>query len=329
MSLAVAPLASGKKGAATISRLFDFAGFGILTETLQSTLHTDSVSIGISDYDRAKPLFVFHGLEPSATALAWRVAATFAPLILVAVAALFFHRFDPARVKTTGMHDRQILNRLSMLFKPFSRMLFAIAVRPGKATRLRAFIADAMLTLSSMPVAVVALVVFAVLSLVTPVAGLRGLLPALFVAYAIVIADVACRETRAGTNALLFSAPRIRESIVPWKAAVTIFLGVVFFGVVIVRIGMTNPVSALALMVGIAFVGAAATLLATVSGTPKTFVLLFMMLMYAVVNDHGATSSLNFAGFGGSVNTRVMAGYAIAAAASLIAAHVWSRRSVA
>ena len=65
------------------------------------------------------------------------------------------------------------------------------------------------------------------------------------------------------------------------------------------------------------------------SDTPKTFVVLFLLLLYVSVNDKGATARLDYAGMNRNVNPGVIAGYAIASVLLFAAAHAWSRRSVA
>ena len=59
-----------------------------------------------------------------------------------------------------------------------------------------------------------------------------AVMPIAFAALAIAVADVACRDQRAGTNALIRSAPRVRELFVWWKAASAAVIAIAFLAVV-------------------------------------------------------------------------------------------------
>src|SRR3954465_10671758 len=85
------------KGAINWARCFDFTGFGFMIDQLQRTLQTHSVSIGASDFDPTKPTVVFPGLSLTREWVVPRFISLVAPLALLPIAALFFHRFDPVR----------------------------------------------------------------------------------------------------------------------------------------------------------------------------------------------------------------------------------------
>ena len=75
-------------------------------------------------------------------------------------------------------------------------------------------------------------------------------------------------------------------------------------------------------MVGIAFVAALATSLGIISGTPKTFMVVYLTFLYIVTNDNGVSAVLDFAGFYGTPTAVVTATYAAIAAALLGLAQV-------
>src|SRR5205823_4775724 len=106
------------------------------------------------------------------------------------------------------------------------------------------------------------------------------------------IADVACRDERFGTTALIRSMPHLREQFVWWKAASSGVIAVLFLAVPALRAGARGLVP---LAVGALLVVAAATACAVISGNAKTFVVLFLSFWYVVVNDRGATAALDFA----------------------------------
>jgi hypothetical protein len=78
---------------------FDISGFGVLLQQMRTYYGTKSLSIGASSFDAAKGTLNFAGLHLTWYWLATRVTATLWPMSLLAVARLFFHRFDPARVR--------------------------------------------------------------------------------------------------------------------------------------------------------------------------------------------------------------------------------------
>ena len=82
------------------ARCFDFTGFGFMIDQMQRTLHTQSVSIGASDFDPTKPTIIFPGLTLTGEWIVPRLISMLSPFLLLPVAALFFHRFDPVRTRT-------------------------------------------------------------------------------------------------------------------------------------------------------------------------------------------------------------------------------------
>src|SRR6185503_3164333 len=114
------------------ARCFDFTGFGFMIDQMQRTLHTESVSIGASSFDPAKPTVLFPGLTLTREWIVPRLISLLAPLALLPVAALFFHRFDPVRTgRASGKGHRNWLGRIQNLFKPLSRRAVALIGAPG------------------------------------------------------------------------------------------------------------------------------------------------------------------------------------------------------
>ena len=104
------------------------------------------------------------------------------PLALLPLAALFFHRFDPVRTKAASDKGRRNwIGRLQMLLKPLSRRVVGLMMRPARGHSLGAAIwADAMLTLTLFPLALIALVVCVVATLAA--AQPADVLPMVFLA---------------------------------------------------------------------------------------------------------------------------------------------------
>ncbi len=176
---------------------------------------------------------------------------------------------------------------------------------------------DAALTLTLYPLVLVA---FVVITIATMSAPLAGLMPGVFAALAIVVSDVATRDARANTIAMLWVAPRLRENFVWWKLGSTMLLSLFLCAGPLARVATHGAEPLSALLVGIAFVAATATSLGVITVNAKTFIVVFLSFWYLVVNDHGANPWLDFAGFYGGGNTRTMLGYAALGAAAIVLA---------
>ncbi|HEV7573852.1 MAG TPA: hypothetical protein VGQ21_20350 [Thermoanaerobaculia bacterium] len=272
---------SMEQGGGGVLRFFDFSSFGYLMEQCRETFHTTSMSIGASSFNAAKAPITIAGLNLAGDAWATRLVSTITPIPMLLLARVFFHRFDPARIRAAGVKGKRgWMRSFNALAKPFVRPLAAIPVRGAAMT-------DAMMTFAITPFAGIALIGITIASLASPKS-----LPITFAIAAIVISDIASRDRRAGTTALLSASPRLRENTVLWKFASASILAAMLLIVPLVR----SPIS---VITGILLIAAAATSLGVISGNPKTFIVLFLTFWYIVVNDHGKAKALDFAGFYG------------------------------
>ena len=287
----------------TIIGAFDVSGFGYVLDQMRATLHTSTMSIGASTFDPKKPVFVFQGLHWDWRWLIPRTISLLLPLPILGMARVAFHRFDPVRVKqSASRHGVNLWSRLNRLFafltRPLIRLATMLIARGGKPSIVRSAIADSLLTISATPLIGVAIigVSFAPLSVV-------------FVAMAIAIADVASRESRAGTTALVCSTPLIKQHFVLWKMLSSLTIASLFLVMPLVR------GAGIAAIAGGLFVCAAATFLGLTTKNPKTFTVLFLSFWYLALNDKGATPWLDFAGFNHAATTTTIATYATLALA--------------
>lgn len=305
---------------------FDVSGTGFIMLQLREVTGIQGLAIGASQFDAAKPPFVFEGLSLGAGWLAPRLLAAVWPLVLLLVARLFFHRFDPARVRVAAERTRRSwAGRANALAKPVARLVVrigeGIASLPLLPRFLRASITDATATLAAFPLVVVGILGFAIAAINVDATSLfTGLLPFAFAACAIAIADVASREKRFGTMALTFAAPSLRGRFVAWKFASTLLVALAFLGVPVGRAIALQPERAVELLVAVGFVAAAATALGIVTANPKAFIVLFLTFWYVTTNDRGATPSFDYAGFFGAATPAVTTGYAVAGLVALAAA---------
>jgi len=306
------------------ARCFDFTGFGFMIDQMQHTLKTHSVSIGSSSFDPTKPTIIFPGLTLTREWIVPRFISLVTPLLLLPLASLFFHRFDPVRTgQVAGKGRRNWIGKIQNLFKPLSRRFVAFLEIPGRGgSFLGAMWIDAVLTLTLIPFAFVAFVAITIISFVAPPAAT---LPVVFAVLAIIVSDIATRDGRAGTLASVRSISRLRENYVWWKLGSTLLLSFLLCAAPLLRT-ITQGATALgALGCGIVFVASMATALGVLTANPKTFIVAFLTFWYVVVNDKGATRVLDFAGFFGRANINTIAFYAAISAIALALAQSFYR----
>ncbi|HUP60093.1 MAG TPA: hypothetical protein VNA69_06705 [Thermoanaerobaculia bacterium] len=311
---------------------FDVSGFGLVFVQMTTIFQTKHLSIGASPFDPAKGIAVFRGLESSMQWLVPRIAAAIWPLGLLALARLFFHRFDPARVRAMPNEKarRSWIGRLNFMTKPLARLFVAagnaLLSSSSRASLLRSAATDALTTIAAFPLASLAIIGFAIAALATDAKSLlTGVMPIAFAACAIAIADVASREKRAGSTSLVYAAPSLRAQFVAWKFASALILTLAFLAVPLIRAIALHPASALPLLIGVAFTCAAATTLGILSSNPKTFLVVFLMFWHITTQDKGASPQLDFAGWYGTATPLVIASYAAMTLALLALAHAFHR----
>jgi hypothetical protein len=306
------------------ARCFDFTGFGFMMDQLQQTLHMNSVSIGSSPFDPTKPPILFNGLTLTREWIVPRVISLLAPLSLLPIAALFFHRFDPVRTRrVSGKGSRNWIGRIQNLFKPLSRRAVSLMMVPSRGgSFIGAIWTDAALTFTLFPLVFVA---FVAITVVTWLAPLAAILPIVFAALALIVSDVATRDARAGTTGSVRSISRLRENYVWWKLSSTCLLSFLLCAAPLIRTIMHGPLALFALICGILFVASTATALGVTTSNPKTFIVGFLTFWYVVVNDHGMNPRLDFAGFYGRATGTTIAIYAVIGVLAIGAAQLFYR----
>jgi len=309
---------------------FDISGFGLMLQQLKALYHTNSLSIGASSFDASKGLIEFHGLRGSGPWLLPRIVSTLWPMSLLLIGRLFFHRFDPARVRALPNEKarRSWIGRLNMLSKPLARLFVRagqlVASVPGTPALVRSMMTDALATIGAFPLAAVAVIVVGITALAADATTLfTGTLPFAFAVSAIAISDIASREKRSGTSALVYAAPALRSHFVSWKFGATLLVAAAFLGLPVAKAIALKPSATLPLLVGVAFMTAAATALGIISSNPKTFIVCFLSFAYVAVGDKGQSPALDFAGLFGKATPAVVAAYAGITIAFLAAAQLF------
>lgn len=320
-SLGLVAMVEEKHHTVGLPAYFDVSGLGYLFDNMRVITGTTQVSIGSTTFHAANGVYVFGGLTMPPEWILPRLGASLLCLPVLAVALLFFHRFDPAQVRISGKEKRNWIGKLNALAKPLARRVVAMPLGRGSSL-LRAAVADAMLTLTSFPIAVLAVIGLAIAALAAGAHAGAGVLPIAFAAAAIAVAGVASRESESGTTALVASAPLLQPRFIAWKLLASLLVAIAFLAVPIGVVALARPASLLPMLVGVVFVCCAATALGSISTNAKTFLVLFLMFWYVVVNDSGHNPSLDFAGFYGHATPSIAAAYLGAAIAFVVAAQV-------
>jgi hypothetical protein len=311
-------------GAINWLRCFDFTGFGFMIDQLQRTLHTESVSIGASSFDPTKPTILFPGLTLTREWVLPRLISLLTPLLLLPLAGLFFHRFDPVRTqRVSGKGRRNWIGKIQNLFKPLSRRAVSLLMLPGRSgSFVGAIWTDAALTFTLFPLV---FVVFVGLAIATSIAPLAGIMPFVFAALAIIVSDVSTRDARAGTTASVRSISRLRENYVWWKLGSACLLSLILCTVPLLRTIAHGSLAFTAMVGGILFVASTATALGVSTANPKTFIVGFLTFWYVVVNDNGKNPLLDFAGFYGRTTPATMFLYATISIVAIVLAQLLYR----
>lgn len=307
---------------------FDVSGLGYMVAQMKNVLHTTAVAIGSSTLkDPSLAPTVFNGLGLPANWILPRISSTFTPTAFTLIALAFFHRFDPARTgRIVSRAGEGILRRVQRWIKPVTRPVVAAVMgrpRAGHVTLVGSARRDAALTLGAFPFAALALIGFSLVGLaMRPAEVGTGLMPILIAVIAVIIADVPCRERRAGTMNLVCASPLLASAFVRWKFLAALIVTALFVMIPAVKVAIAAPQRLVALVIGLVFIASASTMLGTVSSNPKTFIVLFLTFWYVVMNDEGRTPQLDFAGFFGTSTSTVIVAYALMAIAFYAVAEV-------
>lgn len=310
-TLAVVGVSAEKLGGRNWTSYFDTFSFAFMLEQVKQITHSDSLAIGSTSYDVSKPPFIFPGLSLGASWIVPRIVSTLYPICFVAAALLFFHRFNPLKIKVSQLGSRRsIIGRANSLLRPFTVPLFSAAQIRQKPGLSNAILSEIILAFQLKPLAVLLFVVSLVLSLFSTMTGLQQrVLPALFVALAMIIADLPTRERRTGTTSMIESMPFIKPRFVFWKLGAAFAICILFNLIPLVRLLLHDPSASFSLLIGCLLMASVSVGLGIASGNPKTFMVTFLMFLYLVMNDSGKTAGFDFAGWFGVATPFVQGTY--------------------
>jgi hypothetical protein len=105
---------------------FDTTGMAFMMRQVKSETHTDSMAIGSSPYDTKQPPFVFEGFHVTSDEILPRMVSLLYPVLYLLPALLFFHRFNPAKLKSSGQKSHHSwLARINGWLRPLTRRLLS------------------------------------------------------------------------------------------------------------------------------------------------------------------------------------------------------------
>lgn len=334
--LSVQPWRSPPAGRFHVGWLLDFTGVAFLMEQVRARMGDTDFAIGNSRRAIEPPPVLFPGLDAGADSFLRRAATLAVPFALLLLALLFFRRFDPARVRVRGARRSWKGLAEALARRTTGRLLaFVARFRPeapatGASFRERV-LADVALTFQISPLLPFAALAFALLALALPGPAVRrGLLPVLFALLPLFLSEIATRDARSGTSGLLFAAPGTRDGFVVWKVVSSLVSGLSLTAVPAAALLASRERAGVAASVLVATVVAAtaAVLFGIATGTPKTFLALFLATWYLAINDKGATPGLDVFGFWSRAGAGTLAAWLAAAAAAVAVAEAAHRLRV-
>jgi len=311
--------------------MIDIVGIIPVLVQVRDQFHSTSISIGSSPYDASLPPVLYAGLPWSWGIIGERFSTLILPAALIMVARQWFHRFNPARIKSSARHgSRNVFVRTNALLKPVTRFIDPLAsmIAGSRASFSGAVSADILATLRLTPLTTISIVVFAIVSLSVDSTSLReGVLPALFLTLILALADGTPRDRSAGMMVLIFSAPNLRANYVLWKFTSALCVTICFMFIPAVRLFFAAPSAAMSLAIGSLFTASAAVTLGVLSGSQKAFIAVFLMLLYVSLNSSNFPA-FDFAGFHARATAGIQLAYAVLAALFLLAGHLRHRASL-
>jgi len=303
-----------------IFKSLDVVGMLPIIGKFQEQFHDAAVSIGFTEFDPALKPVLFNGISWTWNLLFQRCSTLLLPVLLLILARIWFHRFDPVRVKSSARNEkRNIFEKLRRLGKPVTRMFQKYTI--GGNSFISSIRADVLMTVMLSPFVLVAMVVCIIFSLSVDIVTLRSsILPAIIVVVVIVLSDFTTRDDSSGMQSLLFTAPRIKSRYVVWKFFSALMVTVCFTLIPIMRFVFELPRIAVSLCIGSVLLAAGAVGFGVLTGSRKLFVAIFLMLLYIAMNAKNVPL-FDFAGFLGVATTGVQFMYGAMAIGIMVAAY--------
>jgi hypothetical protein len=304
----------------------DFTGMSAILTVLSSYFDIHHMSVGIADFDPHKAALTLPSWTWSGRLVAIRCLTALLACLPLLLAVGLFHRYSPDRVKPARSRARRSpLALLDGWLRPLSRLaqpLFGAAARlPGIAGQA---LADVALTLAASPTAIALLLAAQVLALALGPHLLAPLVLACVACWGVLASDLPTRDADAGCAVLGAAVPGGATRRYWRQLAASFVLGLMFTGVAMLRMTMWDPLRAAAMLCGVFALAAFASLLGRMSGTGRTFLVLFLLGLYIGVQVDKAPLA-DIVGFHGVATSASALTWLAMGMASAWGGHVWNK----
>lgn len=299
-------------------QVFDMGGASPLIVGLSQLMEVQHIAVGGSPFDASRPLLHMPEGLWTTELVALRLGAMVLALLPLVPAALLFHRYAPGSVKLRAPASRSRLGGVLQavmrpVVRPFAALMSALmglAARvPGAAGR---GLADAALMLLSQPALGVVLLAGMVAGAVVPALALPGVLAATVCAWGLAVADVSARDAQSGTGALAAAAPGGPRERLLRQALVAVGLGWFVVLPAIGRLAAVSPTRGAAAVAGLACLGVLAALLGRLTRGARTFLALFLFVLYVSLQRTGV-AAVDVFGIAGDATLASALGYGVVA----------------
>lgn len=325
--LALMAAFQGSKGAYSPLLLIDFSGLATSVLTMQNMLGTSSISVGMSDYNKALPPVLLPQFAWPIQIILMRFGAGVLAMLPLVPAMMLFHRYSPHRVKVSSAAKRRSpLTLLNGWLRPLSRVvrpLFILAAKlPGISGQV---VADIALTFVTSPLAIGLLIAGVLAAFTADSRALPVLMIIVVVYWGILISDISTRDYAAVAEDLTGTVHggKTQSFLRQWFA--TNVLGFMFMGAIAYRWSGEDPKRALAVVSGILFLSTLASAFGRFSRTPRTFIALFLFAIYIASNGKDI-AMMDIVGFNGSADFESMAMQMIIASVVMVAGYFYNRQ---
>ena len=295
-----------------IGRFLDVMGIGFILAQVHSVAGAQNIAIGMSPFDPQVAPWVLPPISLTLGTLLPRLTTALFAVPILLLAWAFFHRFDPARVRSGSQTaGADLVRRVSLLIKPLTRIVSSVGARlvPAAPGTLRPILAETVMTLCQAPLVLLAWLGTVAATIAASGATVAHTLPIVLSAIlAVTLADLATRDRAAGIQAMLFSLPQMKPDYARIKFGAAALLALLFCLPPALRIAIEAPGAALSLLIAGGFMAALATALGFLTRTPKTFMGVFLLFLYLVLNG-AQLPALDFAGWNGVATGSTRVGY--------------------
>jgi hypothetical protein len=315
------------EGGITAAIPLDVTGMTAIMAALAEHVDIRDMMLGIADFDAARAPLALPAQLWTATLAGYRVLSALLALVPLLLALSLFHRFSPDRVKPGKARARRSpLAVLDGWLRPLSRLtapLFALATRvPGTAGQA---LADVALTLAASPSALALLLLVQLPAFVLGTPLLAPLALGCVAYWGVLVSDLPTRDGDAALSAMGAAVPGGATRRYWRQFAAACVLGLMFTGLIALRLATVDPVRALALVCGVFALAGCASFLGRASGTARTFLALFLFALYVSVNV-GSGAWADMIGFHGNATAGSVLGWTVVGVLALAGGHVWNRR---